>query len=229
MVTSNECWLKDSCKKFNNGECEDGAFCIKLFKLDYLYNQALITNKQRQHVNLRIDADGTDKDKFLQLKQIEDNIEKFVTSGSNLFLYSKICGNGKTAWSLRLLQAYFNSIWHKSGFSCRALFINVPRYLLELKANISHESSYIARIHNYVQEADIVVWDDIATKTATEFEHENLLSIINSRLDNNKSNIFTSNMNDEELYSTLGARLASRITGFSTCIELKGMDKRGIK
>ena len=60
----------------------------------------------------------------------------------------------------------------------------------ELKLNISQKSDYIKHINDNVLDADIVVWDDIATKGASEFEHEQLISIIDSRMNDKKSNIF---------------------------------------
>ena len=65
MVEIKDCWLKGSCK----AKC-DPAFCIKLFKLDNLYDQALISPHQRKHVNLRIDSDGSDKNAFIILTNI---------------------------------------------------------------------------------------------------------------------------------------------------------------
>lgn len=41
-----------------------------------------------------------------------------------------------------------------------------------------------------------------------------------------KANIFTSNLNSDEIYSALGSRLGSRICNASINIELHGADKR---
>ena len=60
----------------------------------------------------------------------------------------------------------------------------------------------------------------------TEFELNHLLNIINTRMDNGKSNIFTSNLGNKELINALGERLASRICNKSIDIELHGADKR---
>lgn len=231
MILSNDCFLYENCKKFKNNDChlEDDKFCIKLFKLDYLYNESLLTPVQREYKALRIDADGTDRDEFLCLKNIEANIEKFVDNGDSLYIYSHNCGNGKTAWSIRLLQAYFNAIWHKCDLNCKALFINVPRFLLSLKDSISNENKYIEHIKSNILSADIVVWDEIGTKAVTQFEHEHLLSLINARIDSNKSQIFTSNLEPAELKEAVGERLYSRVVNLSTIIQLKGADKRGLK
>ena len=231
MILSNSCFLHDRCKKFNNKECnlEDEIFCIKLFKLDYLYNESLLTDQQRKYIALRIDADGTDRDEFLRLKDIESNIEKFIENGESLYIYSSNCGNGKTAWSIRLIQSYFNNIWHKCDLNCKALFINVPRFLLALKDSISNENPYVEHIRKNVLSADIVVWDEIGTKAVTQFEHEHLLSLINARIDSNKSQIFTSNLEPEELREAVGERLYSRVVNLSNIIQLKGSDKRGLR
>ena len=231
MILSKDCFLYDSCKKYKLGKCnlEDDQFCIKLFKLDYLYRESLLTAAQREYVALRIDADGTDRDEFIQLKNIENSIEEFVKSGSSLYIFSNTCGNGKTAWAIRLIQAYFNSIWHKCDLNCKALFISVPRFLLALKDNISHKSEYIEHIKAKVLDADLVVWDEVATKSITQFEHEHLLSLINSRIDLNKAQIFTSNVSPENLREVVGERLYSRVVNLSTVLEFRGADKRGLK
>lgn len=231
MILSNECFLYDNCKKYKNGDCKlDGSqFCIKLFRLDYLYKESLLTEKQKEYIALRIDADGTDRDVFLKLKNIENNIEDFVKNGNSLYLYSHGCGNGKTAWATRLIQAYFNAIWHKCDLNCKALFINVPRLLLALKDNISTKSEYIESIKANVLEADMVVWDEIGTKSVSTFEHEHLLSYINSRIDNNKAQIFTSNLDPQSLKEALGERLYSRVVNTSLVLEFRGADKRGLR
>ena len=230
MILSDKCFLQDSCKKFKMGNCSpmDSQFCIKLFKLDYLYKESLLSEQQREYVALRIDADGTDREEFLKLKAIENDIENFVKGGSSLYIYSSVCGNGKTAWSIRLIQAYFNAIWHKCDLNCKALFINVPRFLLSLKDHISNKNDYVEHIKANILDADLVVWDEIGTKAITNFEHEHLLSLVNSRIDSNKAQIFTSNLQPMVLKEAVGERLYSRVVNLSTVLEFKGTDKRGL-
>lgn len=219
----NNCWLFNNCKHLH---CNDKNGCMILYKLNYLYDCANIPIHLRKNIALKIDADGTDYREFMFLKNIQDNIVDFVTSGSQLLIYSKQCGNGKTSWALRLVQTYFNKIWLKSELKCKALFINVPSFLLALKDNISEKNSYIEHIKANVLDCDLVVWDDIGTKNSTIFESENLLAIIDTRIHNKKANIFTSNLNCEELHTALGDRLASRICNLGSNVELFGGDKR---
>ena len=219
-----ECYLYDHC---NHIDCN--GFCIKKFKLDYLYDNALFSDSQRKYMSLYIDNTGVDLEQFNRLKVIQDNILTFVGRGDNLYLHSKNCGNGKSSWALRLVQSYFNKIWSKSKLECKALFINVPKYLLAIKDNISEKSEYVAHIKENVLNCDVVIWDDICNKYGTEFELTNLLNIIEYRISHNKSNIYTSNISPNELKQYLGDRLASRIANCSECIELRGYDKRQLR
>lgn len=229
MITANQCYIEEQCNKHINGKCShQEEFCIKLFKLNYLYDESLLSDKQRTFTPLFVDIDGTDKEEFRRLKEIERDIEGFIKSGRNLYIHSSTCGNGKTEWSIRMIQSYFNSIWHKCDLNCKALFINVPRFLLALKDSLSTPSEYINHIKKHILEVDVVVWDELGIKNATQFEHENLLNLINTRIDFNKSNIYTSNLTPQELQERLGDRLYSRIVNLSEDIEFYGRDKRGM-
>jgi DNA replication protein DnaC len=197
--------------------------------MDSLYSAALMTDSQKKHITLRVDEDGTDLEQFKQLAAIEQDIVNFISSGKNLYLHSANCGNGKSSWSLRLAEAYFNKIWARTEVKCRVLFISVPRFLLALKDAISNKSTYVDYIKDNVLEADLVIWDDIAAKMGSEFELTHLLNIIDNRLALGKSNIYTSNLNRQQLYNALGERLTSRIANMSIDIELFGADKRVLK
>jgi DNA replication protein DnaC len=222
-MDSKDCWLKDNCAKKH---CDDPNGCLILFKLNYLYEEANIPLKSRKKIALYPDGDNTDLNEFKKLSEIQNTILDFVDNGRSLYLHSAQCGNGKTAWSLRLMQTYFNKIWLKTSLSCRGLFISVPQYLLALKDNITTKSTYVQHVKDNIKTADLVIWDDIATKVSTPFEAENLFAAIDARINAGKANIFTSNLSNQELQKALGDRLASRICNLDYNIELHGGDKR---
>ena len=227
------CTYINNCKKYKEGTCpiinsNVDQFCIKWFKIDELQNEALLTEKQKIPIKFKLDKDKTDKKAFDRLKEIRENIVDFVNQGKNLYIYSHYVGNSKTYWSISLLRAYFESIWYKTGIKCRGLFINVPKYFISLKDSFNNYSEYIDHIKKNVLTADLVVWDDIATKGFTEFETESLLNIINNRVDAGKANIYTSNLAGEELKQAMGDRLYSRVANMSEMIIFKSTDKRGI-
>ena len=110
----------------------------------------MITEKQRTHVKLYLDKAGTDAEAFKTLSSFQNNILDFVNNGTNVYIHSTNCGNGKTSWALRLAQAYLNKIWYNSNLECKVLFINVPRFLLALKDNIYEKSDYVQHIKENV-------------------------------------------------------------------------------
>lgn len=222
-----ECWMKGICKKGQFNNCP--SFCIKNAKLTALYEHSLLTENQRQHQELRPDANGVDVAVFRMLKEMENNVEDIIREGRHIYIHSHICGNGKTSWAIRLLQRHFDNIWHLSNLTdSRGLFIHVPRFLIALKESLSKPSAYIDLIKEQIEKADIVVWDEIGTKAATPFEAEQLLSMINERLDCGKSNIYTSNLDGDELRERVGERLYSRICSGSVDVLLCGQDKRSV-
>lgn len=167
---------------------------------------------------------GVDIDKYYQLSAIKDDIVSFVNNGENLFICSKYTGNGKTSWALKLLLKYFDEIWAGNGFRVRGLFVNVPTLLLQLKNfNNPISEEYKKQLMN----ADLVVWDEIASTSISNYDYGNLLMFLDHRIFSEKSNIFTSNATtQEDLEKSIGAKLTSRIWNCSEVIEFKGKDRR---
>ena len=219
-----ECWYKEVCPFYKKEKCCES--CVRYIKMYYLVNNALLSKKQQCPIKLY--AEPIDEENFKILASIKKNIFSFVKDGKNLLLYSKITGNGKTAWALKLLLSYFNKIWAEDDFTVRGMFINIPRFFNAIKEDIRESQEYVKHIRDNVLKADIIVWDELGVKTLTPYEHDYLLSYINARLDAGKSNIFTSNLKETELFEILGNRLYSRIINSSQLIELKGKDKRGL-
>lgn len=217
----------DTCEYRNH--CNKN-FCIREYKLNYYFDKANISVDKRKKISLRIDQDGRDEKAFTRLASIEKDIKTFVENGNNLYIYSENVGNGKTSWAYRLACSYIQKVRFKKPMRTIVLFISVPRFLLELKSNISNRSDYISCLFDerIIYNADLVIWDDIGSKAGTEYEVSHLLSIIDDRINNGKSNIYTSNLNEEELHQLLGDRLYSRIYHASEVIHIVGKDKRGI-
>lgn len=218
------CWYKDVCGVKAAGKCNE--FCLRHYKMEYLVSQSLLGEKDKYPVALYPDADGTDREEFKELKNISSNILDFVNQGRNLVISSRITGNGKTAWSKKLLLSYFNAIWASTDLQCRGLFIDMQLFFNKLRENINQPNDYIKHIQENILNADLVIWDEIGIKTVSNYEHGYFLSYLNSRIDAGKANIFTSNLSEAELRDRLGDRLYSRIVLGSKLIELKGKDKR---
>lgn len=222
-----KCWFKAVCKYSDKSYCKE-HLCPLHHKMSYLCYYSLLSEKDKYPISLIPDADGTDLDKFIQLKEIQKNIFNFVNKGQNLLLYSANTGNGKTAWAKKLLLSYLNSIVLTSDYIPRCLFISVPKFLNELKENINKPSDYITYIKENINTVDLIIWDEIGVKNLSPWEHDLLFSYINNRIENGKSNIYTSNLVPEQLKQILGDRIYSRIIQLSTLIQFNGKDKRAL-
>ena len=213
------CWYKRICTE----QCSEN--CIR-YKLMYsLFKQSNLPEALWNYKELVCYEKDLQVYKKLQAKS--DTILNFIESGNNLYIYSENCGNGKTSWAIRLMYSYFDKIWHKSCFDCKALFVSVPKFLYNCKRSISQDVKGFEELCNLISEVDLVIWDDIGEMKASDYEHQILFQYIDDRINSKKSNIYTSNKNKEQLEDVLGVRLASRIYNCSECIEFLEEDKRG--
>ena len=213
------CWYKSICTE----QCSEN--CIR-YKLMYsLFKQSNLPEALWGYKSLT--CEDKDYQAFKELQAKSDAILNFIANGNNLYIYSENCGNGKTTWAIRLMYSYFDKIWHKSCFDCKALFVSVPKFLYNCKRSISQDVKGFEELCNLISEVDLVIWDDIGEMKASEYEHQILFQYIDDRINSKKSNIYTSNKNKEQLEDVLGVRLASRIYNCSECIEFLEEDKRG--
>lgn len=222
VFNKENCWYKDVCIHPKNNTCNDS--CIRYMEMDYLMYHSQIP-KKRQYSNY-LTPENIDYSKFLLLADIKDDIVSFVNRGDNLYITSKFTGNGKTSWAIKLMLRYFGEIWSGNGFKVRGVFINVPMFLTQLKANIADNSVDFNKMVKSLYEVDLVIWDDIASSALTPYEHSQLLAYIDHRVLSGKSNIFTGNIPErKDLESAIGVRLASRVLE-GTVVEFEGRDRR---
>lgn len=213
MQRKEDCWYKKVCS------FDSCVNCIRYVEMKYLMNNSGIP-KARQKPQL-LDA-GIDYDAFVSLALIKDNILQFVERGDNLYICSNETGNGKTSWAVKILLKYFDRVWPGNGFKVRGYFQHVPMLFNTLKDFSNNHDA----LKNTLENADLVVWDDIAASKLSDYDINQLLIYLDKRIIENKSNIFTGNLTSrDKLTKVLGSRLASRIWS-STVIELKGKDRR---
>lgn len=218
-----QCWYKNVCNKFNTEDCYPG--CIRYMEMHYLMFTSNIPLKmQLQH---KLIPHKTDIKAFERLKDIKDNIKEFVESGENLYIYSPNTGNGKTTWSVKLMQTYFNKIWCGNGFNIRGIFVNVPTFLTTFKNVISKPDPDFEEYKENILIADLVIWDDISAVQMSNYDHTNLLTYVDQRVFKKLSNIYTGNLKEDNLRNALGERLFSRVWNDSEHILLNGPDRRG--
>ena len=214
-----DCWYLPVC----HNTCSDT--CIRYLEMKYLMdNSGIPKAKQRPLV---LTPEKVDYDAFVQLADIKDNIVDFVKSGKGLYIASKYNGNGKTSWSIKLLLKYFDSVWAGNGFRCCGVFIHVPTLLLRLK-DFDNKDASLNELKKNLLDADVVVWDEIGSDYLSNYDLTQLLTFLDQRDLEEKCNIYTGNLLENDLLNKVGAKLYSRMWNGSLKIIFKGSEDRRV-
>ena len=211
-----DCWYKNVCSQ---NICSN---CIRYSEMKYLIDNSGIPKSRQKPQEL---IAGIDYDAFCLLNDVKEKIVEYVNVGGfNLYICSENTGNGKTSWAIKILLKYFDSIWAGNGFRVRGMFVHVPTLLASLK---NFDNPVNKAYRDNLNTADVIVWDDIAGAKLSDYDISQLLMIIDRRIVEDKTNLYTSNVvTQTELSKVVGTRLSSRIFNCSSVIELRGKDRR---
>ena len=218
MLNRSDCWYDKSCS-IQDENCI--AHCIRYEEMKYLMDNSGIPKVKQLPVQLTATCEE-DLISFRRLAQIKSNIAELVSNGYNLSITSRHTGNGKTSWAIKIMLKFFNDIWAGNGFRVRGMFVHVPTLLLQLK---DFNNPLSKEYRDNLMNCDLVIWDDVSAGGMSAYDYTQLLSYIDQRTLNNKSNIYTSNVIATDLDKTLGERLASRIKSAESIV-LIGKDER---
>lgn len=137
------------------------------------------------------DIDTTDKNQLRIIKWMDEFYEKFDRTNAmkGLYLHGSF-GSGKTY----LLTALLNELEKKKHVSISIVyFADALRDLKDDWENFSY------KMKNYMN-VDILLLDDIGAEKVTEWGRDEVLgTILQTRMNNNKTTFFTSNLNIQEL------------------------------
>ena len=219
--TPETCWYKDVCDSSGSENCT--IYCIKFGQMKHMIETSDLPRMLCYPIKLV--PQNIDVRAFRQLNDIGKDIKEFVKCGNNLYIYSKTTGNGKTTWAAKLMLKYFNSVWDINCYNERGLFINTTDFLLNVRL-FGYKDDRIQTVFNKIKSLDLVIWDDIGVGQLTANDLDLLYSLINYRVQNGLSNIFTGNLDEDQLYQILGQRLFSRVWHHSITVEFKGDDRR---
>ena len=215
---NSDCWYAARCT-------DDCDRCVTYAQLKWQMDNSGLYKSQQKPITLYIDgANERDRKAFNRLSDIRNNITTFVDEGKNLYICSETPGNGKTSWAIKLLQTYFHYRAEGSYERLLGMFVSTTDLLLKLK---DFNNPLPQKYKDNLENADLVIFDDIAVTGISQYDYTQLYNIINNRMAAEKSNIFTSNLvYCDDLEDILGSRLASRIYNSSERIKLEGADRR---
>lgn len=222
-IKQTECWYREVCSQAPHG-CT--ATCVRFAEM---LNLVQMSNLPKYRWFPEPLVAGEDLEAFKQLKAIKDDIKNWVKEGNNLYLYSKSFGNGKTSWAVKLMLAYFNQIWRGNCFRTRGIFISVPEFFDRERLRMSNQDDEFIRIRDSLLDADLVIWDDVSVVNMTDYNLVTFFNFVDARVMSGRANIFTGNLNEEELRGFMGGRLSSRLWNTSKVIKFVDSDKRGAR
>jgi primosomal protein DnaI len=175
------------------------------------------------------DIDVTDKNRIKVIKWLKEYYDKYehINTLKGLYLHGSF-GSGKTY----LIAALLNELSLKKNASCEIV------YLPELLRNMKEDFSSVESKINYLQNADILLIDDIGAENVTAWGRDEILgTILQYRMNNKLTTFFTSNLTIEELErhlsitkdsedSVKSRRIIERIKELTDDLELVSVNRR---
>jgi DNA replication protein DnaC len=177
---------------------------------------------------------GSFIEKSTELKVARTRVQEFIDlwpgtdEGRGLLLMGP-CGVGKTHLAVAALIEIINS--NKNG---RLLFSNFQDLIQEIQASFdSDQVQSKSEILRPLLEADLLVLDELGSQKPTTFVQDILYYVINTRYNEERATIFTTNYVDEpadgkeeNLSQRIGNRLRSRLYEMAPMVKMSGKDHR---
>jgi DNA replication protein DnaC len=134
------------------------------------------------------------------------------------------CGVGKTHLAVAALVEIINSA--KTG---KLLFANFQELIQEIQASFDDNAAVSkSEILRPLLEADLLVLDELGSQKPTVFVQDILYYVINSRYNDERTTLFTTNYFDDasvdgqRLQDRIGERLRSRLHEMTELVAIKG-------
>ena len=194
----------------------------KDFLKNLYYKNAEIPKRYMEEIPLTPKTEE-DLKSFNRLKIERENIDEFTKNGKNLLICSPVSGTGKTTWATKILKQYIDNRceeWKLANNGCPGLFVDMYNLFFLKKSSFNNYETR-TRVYDFekkIRTASLVVFDDICLSGLSDFENSYISDLINYRISNNLSCIFTSNQTREKAEKFLGVRLTDRIYGTSEVI-----------
>lgn len=194
-----KCYASDYCQK-DKSSCSD--VCGGYRVLRALYNLSRIPERYRYTIALKPE-NGEDLEAFTVLDNYKNDVLSMVDEGRGLYIWGKSTGNGKTSWACKIMSYFFRKIAFNTGLENEGLYIFLPTFLEDLRDNYDNKDPEFDEILRMIKTCRLLIIDDIGAERVTDWVRERMVSIINTRVSNNLTTIYTSNLSPEELRSEL--------------------------
>lgn len=167
------------------------------------------------------------------LRKFAQDIKYQISKGNGIYLWSTSTGTGKTSVACLLLLKALKYLWYQAAIDeapTPVMYFNVVELLDKLRSNMNTSDERFSTLwsNQFTELAPkIILLDDIGAEKPSEWVMERLYSLINYRVANGLSTLYTSNYSPDKLEGQLGSRIASRV--FSTknlVVRMEEIDRR---
>lgn len=136
-------------------------------------------------------------------------------------LISGPVGTGKTHLAIGIVREVM-----KQNEATISRFVEVPALLAEIRSGFNAGRSTETSPMKMIEQADLLILDDLGAERVTDWVREQLYLVINERYSQMKPTIITTNDSLEELEENVSQRTVSRIMDMCDGILLTGEDFR---
>jgi DNA replication protein DnaC len=154
------------------------------------------------------------------VRQFVRRVDAELDAGHGLWLFGKT-GTGKTSLAMLVSKAALDA-----GRS--VAIYSLPRLLAEIRSTFEADSSgsYLD-FTDRLAAVDLLHVDDVGAENTTPWVLEQLYTIVNTRYEDGRAVVLTTNLSPPELQEQIGERTVSRITEMcGDPLLLKGTDQR---
>lgn len=179
---------------------------------------AVIPRRYRDVAFERPPVIDMDRDVVRATRDFTDSIDEQLRAGRGLWFMGPV-GTGKTTLAMLVSRAAL-----EAGRS--VAIYSLPRLLNEIRDIHRAERSHIDLLDRLTA-VDLLHVDDVGAERTNEWVLEELYSIVNSRYEEQRSIVITTNIDDHDaLCEQIGARTVSRLTEMCQEMLLSGEDRR---
>ena len=146
-----------------------------------------------------------------EIRAFVDDIDVNLDAGRSLWLTGSF-GTGKTALAMIVSKAAIDAGRTVAIYSCPRL-LSVIRESIDPPSRGGSPGGGVLDFLDRLAGADLLHIDDLGAEHRTEWVLEQLYTIINSRYEDERSTIVTSNLERDALAEQLGERIVSRLEG----------------
>lgn len=149
---------------------------------------------------------------FMQIQDYISGFDKKKSEGANLYIWSHICGSGKTMVSCAIANELIDK-----GYSI--LFMTPSKLLTSIQSTYhSNTGKTEEEIMKGLQRCDLLILDDLGTENQSQWGDSKIYEVVNDRYLNHAPILFTSNLNIADISNRYNKRAVDRIK--QNCIEI---------